>query len=204
MNADRFDSVAVFLMLLWISADVMALPLTDAKPGNDGSDEVSGVYRVTQARLSVNDCDNSGREVEYASKFIRLSAQADGFRSEVCDGDELDELDCTVTRSVIRMDEETKSGWQGFRYSARTGTAVDGTPTCLLATARRKIDMKGHGALHYERSDWSELVSDFQWECESDMAKQYADAQSLQCNTHIVLELEKALSDKPRSGNARP
>jgi len=155
------------------------------------NDDISGVYRVLQASLSVNDCDKAGMQVEYASKFIRFIQQEEGYRSEVCDGEDMDDLDCNVSHSVIRMTEPTKTGWQGFRYSARLGVAADGTPTCLLASARRRINMQGNGVLHYERSDWSELVSDFQWECERGMAKEYAEAQSLKCNTHIVLELQK-------------
>jgi len=170
---------------------------TDDELVNNDDDEVTGVYRVLNASLSVNDCEKSGRSVDYASKFIRFSAVDEGYRSEVCDGDDLDELDCNVSHSVIGMQEQTKTGWQGFRYSARLGVAADGTPTCLLASARRRINLEGHGVLHYERSDWSELVSDFQWECERGMAKVYADAQSLKCNTHIVLELQKEYLARP-------
>ena len=163
----------------------------DVVAAQQDSDDVAGIYRVLRASLSVNDCEKTGIAVEYASQFIRFSPQQEGYRSEVCDGEDLDELDCNTSHSVIRMDEQTKSGWQGFRYSARPGRAADGTPTCLLVSARRRINMLGNGVLHYERSDWSELVSDFQWECERDMARQYAEAQSLKCNTHIVLELQK-------------
>jgi len=164
----------------------------------DSDDDVAGVYRVTRASLSVNDCEKSGDQTSYASTYIRFTPQEQGYRSEVCDGDDLDDLDCNVSHSVIGMSEETKTGWQGFRYSARLGVAADGTPTCLLASARRRINRESNGVLHYERSDWSELVSDFQWECERGMAKTYAEAQSLKCNTHIVLELQK--ESVPASG----
>lgn len=162
-----------------------------SQAGEAPDDEMAGVYRVTRANLSVNDCEKAGRPIEYAGTFIRFSPQSEGYQSEVCDGDSLDELDCSAAHSAIRMTEALKDGWQGFRYSARPGVAKDGTPTCLLSTARRRIRQMGPGLLYYERSDWSELVSDFQWECETSMAKVYAEAQSLKCSTHIVLQLER-------------
>lgn len=159
---------------------------------NGDDDSFAGIYRVTRASLNEDQCEKEGGPTEYASRFLRVDALGeDGYRASVCNGDALDELECSSGYHSTKMTEALKNGWQGYSYLARPGVAIDNTPRCALYAARRKVVEMGSGQIRYERTDWSETLADFSAECDRDMARLYSESQSLKCASHIVIFAEK-------------
>ena len=182
-NAILRFGISIFLCLGFASADA---------EGGGGNDPLAGIYQVTRASLNEGQCDKEGVPTQYASRFLQISTLGeDGYRAAVCNGDSLDELECASDYNSTRMTEPLKSGWQGYSYTARPGVADDNTPLCRLYAARRKVIELGSGLIRYERTDWSETLSDFTAECDRDMARLYSESQSLKCATHIVIFAQK-------------
>lgn len=177
----RVSLVSLFILLCVPRYLVAAV--TDVKD----IDDLSGIYEVTHATLNEKDCEKTGDPIEYASKFLRITSnKSAGYSVSICNGEDLDELDCVGGYQSTRLQEQLKSGWQGYRYSARKVKSADNTYSCQLFSSRRRIVVMGKNYIRYERTDWMETLSDFTVECEQPMAELYDQSQSLKCSTHIV------------------
>jgi hypothetical protein len=155
-------------------------------------EDLSGIYEVTKASLNEKECEESGEPIYYASKFLRVTSnKSSGYNVSVCNGEELDEVDCVGGYQSTQLTEPFQSGWQGYRYSSRKVRSTNNTFQCQLFSSRRRVVSMGKDYVRYERTDWMETLSDFVSECERSMAKIYDQSQSLQCNTHIVIYAKK-------------
>ena len=151
--------------------------------------DITGIYEVSQATLNESDCEHAGTSISYASKYIQITgANTIGFNISICNGDSLEEIDCTNGYSSSTLNIKVKDGWQGYKYGARAGRTKNGSHQCLLSAYRRKISTDASSYVSYERTDWSVSLSDYIAECGHEMAKTYSRVQSLKCSTHIVIK----------------
>lgn len=194
MSRIRLVSLLIFICVprYYLFAEILIKDVSD----------LSGIYEVTGATLNEKDCETTGNPIEYASKYLRVTAdKSSGYTVSICNGDELDELDCAGGYQSTHLKEQLKSGWQGYRYSSRKVKSIDETDSCQLFSSRRRIIVMGKNYIRYERTDWMETLSDFKAECEQSMAELYDQSQSLKCSTHIVtygrriLQLDVSSSD---------
>ena len=180
--------IIAFSLFLILSFNWQCSPLWAAQDNDEDAPILEGIYAISRATLNEKNCEKEGDTTEYASSYLSVSGlPSSGYNVAVCNGESLEELDCVGGYQSTDLNEPHANGWQGFRYNARPGIASDNTPLCRLYSARRKIVLMGSGFIRYERTDWTETLSDFIAECNRDMAKLYSDAQSLKCSTHIVL-----------------
>jgi len=176
-------NVIHLILVFFAMASVFAADDKDAE-----QQDLGGVYEVTRATLNEKSCDDIGKTIQYASKYLSVTQRkSNSYNIAICNGESLDELDCVGGYQSTNLEEAVSDGWQGYNYTARKAKAADKSPICRLYASRRKIIPMGSGFLRYERSDWTETLKDFIAECDRPMAKIYSDAQSLKCTTHIVL-----------------
>ena len=177
------SNVIYLILSFFVVPSVFATDDEDAK-----EQDISGIYEVTRATLNEKSCDDIGKTIQYASKYLSVTqSKSNSYNIAICNGESLDELDCVGGYQSTNLEEAVSDGWQGYNYTARKAKANNNSLICCLYASRRKIIPMGSGFLRYERSDWAETLTDFIAECDRPMAKVYSDAQSLKCTTHIVL-----------------
>ena len=154
--------------------------------------DLAGLYQVNQAYLNLTHCDTAGKPTDYASQFLRISATSKNenisYSVSTCNGDTIDELDCEGRSNRSRLDQISRHGIEGLRFSAREKTADDGSASCQLTALRRRILPGKGGFIRYERTDWGTTLADYQFECTRDTARLFYEAQSLNCSTHISID----------------
>ncbi|MDH5544611.1 MAG: hypothetical protein OEZ43_03395 [Gammaproteobacteria bacterium] len=182
----KFQQILIFTILLFFTSfSIYASELL--------ADRL-GYYQVHQAFLNVNNCDEAGKPVFYASSFLRVMSYGEKpvtYTVSTCDGDNLDELQCGGNYRTTRLNTEFKGGMEGYYYSAREGLAKDKTPQCTFTALRRRVIPGKGGMLRYERTDWGVELADYKFECTREMAQTYFESQSMKCSTHIAIDAIK-------------
>ena len=173
---------------------VMLMMVSLCANGSDVLADRLGYYQVNQAFLNVNNCNETGKPVFYASSYLQVMSYGENpvsYSVSSCDGDSVEDLQCDGNYRTTRLSVEFKGGMEGHYFSAREGIAKDKTPQCTFTALRRRVIPGKGGMLRYERTDWGVELADYKFECTREMAQTYFESQSMKCSTHIVINAIK-------------